>query len=69
MSDRLQHPVDLRRRRHYCQDETATTVSGRWFCQCWGGPYFVSENLRLAYRAQREINEREAEQRGLPLGA
>lgn len=52
--------------RHFCQDELATTVSGRWICQCPGGPFYSSRQAAATAwneqtRAWEEQREREIE--------
>ena len=51
---RMTHPIDADGTRHYCQDETATVVSGRWYCNCPGGAYFTDPDLARAYRTHRD---------------
>ena len=46
-------PVDAQNRTHNCQDTQGLAFGGRWYCKCWGGPYFTHELLRLAYVAEQ----------------
>lgn len=36
--------------RHFCPDETATVVNGRWICTCPGGPYLIGPTIPIPVR-------------------
>lgn len=51
-------PRDQFGTRHYCHDETANVVNDRWFCQCPGGPYFVSGLAVRRHKKRKETSKK-----------
>jgi len=54
-------PRDRSGRRHFCQDETATIVNDRWFCNCPGAPFYTSEQ---ALAGIKDTTNEQAETKG-----